>query len=571
MAQRENDMEPMINDRHGLAMDAGDTAGTYPAAAAKPSLARAKSAAKPTVSRSLAEHDRVFHPDGFDPAHGSCKFRDQLRRLDEADRLVAFSDTHHADFDAIDPSGHGTIVLAGDIMGSGYVKEEEGKEWLEKTFIPWCERNADKNIVLVPGNHDLYLEDHGAEIKWPKNVTYLVNREANVNGLRVYGTPYTRLHANGAYEVGSRRLAEEFAKIPEGLDVLIAHTPPHVRGSTIDYDPRSRSYFGSAELTKAILEKKPKLVICGHVHTGSHRPVRIGDSTVVNVSLVGADRARADYATRSIGVTRSPDGADFIMDTDDEMRITAPANAAPSVSPSPGADKDASTGRTVAKADKGGRLADKTDTPAATPSPKKDEPRFKLDPMYSDSADFLKMLRRDRRESAVLLPDEFMDFYNAVTDCAKEINSAIDRGDYRPDPAAFEAMEEAWADYDKYRRTTDNPIVDAVMASAWEIAESARFGFHARINRVPALPTAMANPRLSLPPKPAKTVHGSTDPHSHSPISSSSDHPGSSVAEILASFKGGISSPKSHSKPHLPKTVQLGSPGSFREWLKSKY
>lgn len=326
MAQRENDMEPMINDRHGLAMDADGTAGAYTAvSAAKPSRARARSAVRPTVSRSLAEHDRVFHPDGFDPAHGSCKFRDQLRRLDEADRLVAFSDTHHADFDAIDPSGHGTIVLAGDIMGSGYVKEEEGKEWLEKTFIPWCERNADKNIVLVPGNHDLYLEAHGAEVKWPKNVTYLVNREANVNGLRVYGTPYTRLHANGAYEVGSRQLAEEFAKIPEGLDVLIAHTPPHVRGSTIDYDPRSRAYFGSAELTKAILEKKPKLVICGHVHTGSHRPVRIGDSTVVNVSLVGADRARADYATRSIGVTRSPDGADFIMDTDDEMRITAPA------------------------------------------------------------------------------------------------------------------------------------------------------------------------------------------------------------------------------------------------------
>lgn len=37
-------------------------------------------------------------------------------------------------------------------------------------------------------------------------------------------------------------------------------------------------------LADAILEKKPRYVFCGHIHTGDHAPARFGESEICNVS-----------------------------------------------------------------------------------------------------------------------------------------------------------------------------------------------------------------------------------------------------------------------------------------------
>ena len=43
-------------------------------------------------------------------------------------------------------------------------------------------------------------------------------------------------------------------------------------------------HFGSSELTEAIIEKRPRLVFCGHIHTGQHGGVDFESTSIYNVS-----------------------------------------------------------------------------------------------------------------------------------------------------------------------------------------------------------------------------------------------------------------------------------------------
>ena len=88
-----------------------------------------------------------------------------------------------------------------------------------------------------------------------------------------------------AFEGEPDTLKSWFKKIPDGLDVLITHSPPRIPGSDVDRSLQTDSeHFGSPELTEAVIEKHPRLVFCGHIHTGQHGGVDFGGSRIYNVS-----------------------------------------------------------------------------------------------------------------------------------------------------------------------------------------------------------------------------------------------------------------------------------------------
>lgn len=97
-----------------------------------------------------------------------------------------------------------------------------------------------------------------------------------------------------------KQLAEKFATIPYGLDILLAHSPPRVPRRKIDVAIAWNSpHFGSRDLANEIAQKRPRFVFCGHIHTGDHSPIVLdhGESktTLFNVSRLN-DGYKVSYA-----------------------------------------------------------------------------------------------------------------------------------------------------------------------------------------------------------------------------------------------------------------------------------
>lgn len=214
-------------------------------------------------------------------------------------KILATSDLH-GNLDNLDLIGIDMVVIAGDVaplegLGPWHIYNQV--KWVNKQFYEFCNKHPNIKFIITPGNHDFFLlakemfgntilSENDLDIRFPSNVHFLVDAGIEVNGVRIYGSPWVPIISHSwAYEAESKILEEKFSKIPDGLDILITHSPPkhQLLGVSCFYGKDSDD-FGSIELTRAIEKKKPKFAFCGHIHTGDHSKNIIGDTSTYNVS-----------------------------------------------------------------------------------------------------------------------------------------------------------------------------------------------------------------------------------------------------------------------------------------------
>ena len=210
-------------------------------------------------------------------------------------KVTFISDTHckHNRMPVL-PGGD-ILIFSGDAMSSGYYPAElDG-------FLEWIQKQDYRYKVCIAGNHDRYCETLPSymtkdvfERYYEQGVRYLHNECIDIEGLKIYGTPYQPYFCNWAFNISdSEELYNIYKLIPKDIDILITHTPPF---DILDKSHLSRPQFGmtgeeplgSKELKQVLDElgeHAPRYHAFGHIHGDGGKTVVTDRTIYINGSV----------------------------------------------------------------------------------------------------------------------------------------------------------------------------------------------------------------------------------------------------------------------------------------------
>jgi len=186
-------------------------------------------------------------------------------------RITFISDTHNKHNQVTHSLPGGDLLIhAGDLTGRGYQKEITN-------FLNWY--NSLDNYthkIFIAGNHDWGFQESPDMCRellklYPK-VTYLQDNLEVIgvdyeSGVKIYGSPWQPEFYNWAFNLPRMgdELKEKWNDVSANTDILITHGPAWghldtVKGQSVP--------LGCELLTERIDELKPKIHVCGHIHTG---------------------------------------------------------------------------------------------------------------------------------------------------------------------------------------------------------------------------------------------------------------------------------------------------------------
>jgi len=174
-------------------------------------------------------------------------------------RIIATADTHgfHDRHDV--PDGD-VFVHAGDLTQKGGV-------WEIMSALDWIGDLPHALKIVIAGNHDVLFETDPeyAETLVPEGVVYLNESGFRYRDIFFWGSPWTPRYFNWAFNADrGEDIRAHWDKIPAEVDVLITHGPPYGRGDVV---PGS-GHQGCRELAAAVVQRRPKLHLYGHIHEG---------------------------------------------------------------------------------------------------------------------------------------------------------------------------------------------------------------------------------------------------------------------------------------------------------------
>lgn len=195
-------------------------------------------------------------------------------------RITVLSDTHtrHGLIPMEDLPGGDILIHAGDIMNSGYNKNDI------LDFCTWFHSLKQYDTkVFIAGNHDRMFENHPEGVEELINpfldIDYLQDEELVLygdgpngdypeNNIRIYGSPWQPWFYDWAFNLPRNgiQLAGKWEAIPKNTDILITHGPAFGTLDTVIGRPWDA--LGCELLAQRINQIRPKIHVCGHIHSG---------------------------------------------------------------------------------------------------------------------------------------------------------------------------------------------------------------------------------------------------------------------------------------------------------------
>lgn len=192
--------------------------------------------------------------------------------------IVCISDTHELHREVDVPAGD-ILIHAGDFT----MFSKSATAILD--FNEWLGELPHSHKIVVPGNHEFFLEADPSKRSLISNATVLIDEAVEVMGLKIWGSPITPLYG-GAF---GRNLPNDrmrlYERIPSDTNTLITHGPPY---GILDRSPEALHHAGCPELREAVAQLKPQLHLFGHVH-GAHGMTSMNEILFVNAALLKLD------------------------------------------------------------------------------------------------------------------------------------------------------------------------------------------------------------------------------------------------------------------------------------------
>lgn len=199
--------------------------------------------------------------------------------------IGAVSDTHNQLY-SVSPVK--LLVHAGDLTIHG------SKEELEEAIKQMLAQPAEYRVA-VAGNHDRYCETNNEEARKlfkDAGIIYLQDEEVTIEGLRIYGSPYTPEYGEYAFNLSrfDYSLEEKWEQVPTGIDILVTHGPPWGK---FDVPFGENRRVGCTALMRELIRIKPRVHIFGHVHSPGE--VRSPDDGILYINAASCNIAGGRY------------------------------------------------------------------------------------------------------------------------------------------------------------------------------------------------------------------------------------------------------------------------------------
>jgi len=160
------------------------------------------------------------------------------------------------------------LVVAGDI--TNYFNSVEIISQFNRMPVP---------VLAIRGNTDLAKVDHLLD-NYP-NTSSLNLKEQKIGGVKLVGVSGTiPLPFSSRIGWREKRIIHTLAVLVDDESVLVVHCPP--RG-VLD-EAFGRFHAGCRRLHQLVVQRQPRLVLCGHIHERSGI-ASIGHTTVVNCNV----------------------------------------------------------------------------------------------------------------------------------------------------------------------------------------------------------------------------------------------------------------------------------------------
>ncbi len=204
-------------------------------------------------------------------------------------KITFISDTHtkHNQITHDLPGGD-LLVHGGDISSMGYKHEIQ-------QFLKWFNNLDDyTHKIFIAGNHDWGFKDSPKMcqelLDFYDKVIYLEDNMELIgddyeSSVKIWGSPWQPEFCNWAFNLprNGEELKHKWDLIPQDIDILVTHGPAYGK---LDKIIGEYENLGCELLTERIKIIKPKIHVCGHIHSG-YGYVFDGETHFINAAVLG--------------------------------------------------------------------------------------------------------------------------------------------------------------------------------------------------------------------------------------------------------------------------------------------